>query len=423
MLTDLLIVLLLTAANGALAMSELAIVSARPARLRAIEARGSRRATQALKLAEDPGRFLSTVQIGITLVGILAGTFSGARIGTRISGWLAEAGLSEHWADVLGVGGAVVGITYVSLIIGELVPKRIALRNPEGIAVNVAPVMTWLSRLAAPLVWALDVSGRAVLLLLGQHGKSAQIVTDEEIKSVLAEAHAADVIESEEMEMMAGVMRLADRSARGIMTPRHEVETVAADAPLRTVLARFRETGFSRLPVERDGDVVGIFAATDFIAAATGSAKPDPATLLREVPVVSDRADALDVLKVLRADRAHLALVYDEFGHFEGIITADDFLGAITGGIEAETADEPAIVQREDGSWLVAGWMPADEFRDALGVKLPGDDFDTVAGLLLAIMQRLPELGDVAMLGDWRFEVIDMDGRRIDKVLVSRSEG
>ena len=201
------------------------------------------------------------------------------------------------------------------------------------------------------------------------------------------------------------------------------VPTVAADAPLRTVLARFRETGFSRLPVEREGDVVGIFAATDFIAAATGSAKPDPATLLREVPVVSDRADALDVLKVLRADRAHLALVYDEFGHFEGIITADDFLGAITGGIEAETADEPAIVQREDGSWLVAGWMPADEFRDALGVKLPGDDFDTVAGLLLAIMQRLPELGDVAMLGDWRFEVIDMDGRRIDKVLVSRSEG
>jgi putative hemolysin len=422
MLIDLLVVLILTAANGVLAMSELAIVSARPARLKAIEARGSRRATQALHLAQDPGRFLSTVQIGITLVGILAGTFSGARIGTRLSDWLGSLGVTGQWPDILGVGGAVVVITYISLIIGELVPKRIALRNPEAIAVTVAPFMALLSRLAAPLVWALDKSGRAVLILLGQRGAGGTLVSDEEIKSVLAEAHAADVIEPEEMQMMAGVMRLADRSARGIMTPRHEVETVAYDAPLRTILSRFRETGFMRLPAERDDDVVGVFFAGDFLMAAAGNSRPDPAKLLREVPVVSDRADALDVLKVLKSGKDHLALVFDEFGHFEGIITADDFLDAITGGLDAEGEESPAILQREDGSWLVEAGMQADELRDALGVPLPEGDFDTVAGLILSILGELPQLGDVARLEGWRFEVIDMDGRRIDKVLVSRAE-
>jgi putative hemolysin len=422
-LTDLLIVVLLTAANGVFAMSELAIVSARPARLRGIEARGSRRATMALNLAEDPGRFLSTVQIGITLVGILAGAYSGARIGGRIAGWLSSAGLSRDLSEALGVGIAVVVITYLSLIIGELVPKRIALRNPERIALLVAPFMSVLSRLAAPLVWALDVSGRAVLFLLRQTGARDSSVTEEEFQTVLAEAHAADVIEPEEMQMMKGVMRLADRSARGIMTPRHEVETVPHDAPLRAVLARFRETGFTRMPVEKDGDIAGVLVATDFLGAAASSARFDPAAMIREVPVVSDRADALDVLKVLRSGRHHMALVYDEFGHFEGIITADDFLDAITGGIEDETSEEPAILQRPDGSWLVAGWMPADEFRDALGVALPEEgDFDTVAGVVIAVLERLPELGDVATLGPWRFEIVDMDGRRIDKVLVSRSE-
>jgi len=422
MLIDVLIVFGLTLLNGVFAMSELAIVSSRPARLRAMEARGSQRAAQALRLAEHPGRFLSTVQIGITLVGILAGAYSGARIGARFADTLVASGLSRQAADAIGIGGAVVLITYVSLIIGELVPKRIALRNPEGIAVIVAPFMSVLSLAAAPLVWLLDVSGRAVLLMLGQSGKTGQLVTDEEIRSVLAEAHAADVIEPEEMEMMAGVMRLADRPARGLMTPRHEVETVPHDASLKAVLQRFKETGYSRLPVEKDGDIEGVYFLRDFLDAFGTGPKPDPAALLRQVPIVSDRADALDVLKVLREGRDHIALVYDEFGHFEGIVTAGDFLGAITGGFDSDAKDEPAIIERADGSWLIAGWMPADEFRDTLGVQLPDEgEYDTVAGFILSLMERLPELGESVTFGDWRFEVVDMDGRRIDKILASRS--
>lgn len=419
MLFDLLIVLALTATNGALAMSELAIVSARPARLRMIEARGSGRATMALRLGEDPGRFLSTVQIGITLVGILAGAFSGARIGNRLADWLSLNGVPQDWAEILGVGIAVVGITYISLIVGELVPKRLALKNPEAIAVAVAPVMVLLSRVAAPVVWLLDISGRAVLFLLGQSGTAGTKVSDEEIHSILSEAHAADVIEPEEMQMMTGVMRLADRTARGIMTPRHEVVTVPADAPLRTVLATFGSSGFSHLPVEHDDRIIGVLMASDLLAATAGSKKPDPATLIRKVPVVSDRADALDVLKVLRSE--HVALVYDEFGHFEGIITATNFLEAITGSVLGTDDDEPAMIARGDGSWLVAGWMPVDEFRDALGIMLPDiGGFDTVAGLILHIMQKVPDLGDTARYEGFTFEVVDLDGRRVDKVLVSK---
>ena len=422
MLIEILIVAALIVLNGALAMSELAVVSARPARLRAMAEGGNGGARAAMALAEHPGRFMSAVQIGITLVGVLSGAFSGATLGARLSGWLETHGLSPQMADTLGVGGIVVLLTYLSLIIGELVPKRIALRNPEAVAALVGGPMTVISRLTAPLVWVLDHSGRLVLSLMGLGGKGDTSISDMEIRSILAEAHEAEVIEDEEKQMMEGVMRLADRSARGLMTPRHEVDTVPVDAPLRTILSRFADIGRSRLPaVTDDGDVAGVYFMRDFIEAA-GGARIEPQGLLRQVPVVSDRADALDVLKVLREGRDHIALVYDEFGHFEGIVTAGDFLGAITGGFESDEDDEPAVVRRDDGSHLVAGWMPADEFRDALGVALPeGEDFDTVAGLFIAIHQRLPELGAVATLGPWRFEVVDMDGRRIDKVLVSRS--
>lgn len=422
MLVDFLVVIALTVANGVLAMSELSVVSAKPARLRAMVAKGNTGAAQALRLAADPGRFLSTVQIGITLVGILAGAYSGARIGTRLAVLFEQAGIPPAVADPLGVGVAVVAITYLSLILGELVPKRIALRNPEAMAAMVAPYMVVLSRIAAPLVWLLDVSGRLVLAFLGQSGARDHAVSDEEIRIVLAEAHAAGVIEDEETEMMAGVMRLADRAARGLMTPRHEVQTVSAGATLRTVLARFAASGHSRLPVEDPltGSITGVLFASDFIAAA-GGARPVPARLMRQVPVVSDRADALDVLKLLRDGREHMVLVYDEFGHFEGIITAGNILSAITGGFVAENQNEPAILEREGGKgWLVAGWMPADEFRDTLGLALPeGGDFETVAGLLLMLLESVPNTGDTVTMGDWHFEVVDMDGRRIDKVLVT----
>lgn len=252
MLFEIVTVILLTVLNGVLAMSELAVVSSRPARLRVLADKGSLGARMAIELSENPGRFLSTVQIGITLVGILSGAFSGATLGARLSGWLLSQGISPSFADALGVGSVVVLITYLSLIVGELVPKQIALREPEVIASRVAPTMKMLSKMAAPLVWLLDNSGRLVLNLLGQSGKSGDGVTDEEIKSVLAEAQSAGVIETEESRMIAGVMRLADRTARGMMTPRLDVEMIDIGDSFEEICDQLQHSSRSRLPVRGD---------------------------------------------------------------------------------------------------------------------------------------------------------------------------
>ena len=230
-------------------MSELAVVSSRPARLKPLAENGSTGAAAALKLAEDPGRFLSTVQIGITLVGVLSGAFSGATLGARLSGWLAAQGVTQQWADWLGVGGVVVLLTYLSLIVGELVPKQIALKNPERIAARVAPAMTLLARIGAPVVWLLDISGRLLLALLGQSAEGKSRVTDEEVRTLLAEAHYDGTIETEEQEMLSGVMRLADRTARALMTPRRDVELLDLDATAAETLAAIRRIARPRIPV------------------------------------------------------------------------------------------------------------------------------------------------------------------------------
>lgn len=421
MWTEILVILALIVVNGGLAMSELAIVSARPARLKPLAA-GSRGARMALRLGEDPGRFLSTVQIGITAVGILSGALSGATLGLRLQGWLVEQGVDSAWAARLGVGGVVVAITYVSLIIGELVPKQLALRSPEAVAIRVAPMMTLLSIIGAPVVWLLDRSGKLVLWLLGQSGARETRMTEEEVHLLLAEAHAGGVLESEEREMITGVMRLGDRSARALMTPRHAVESVPLDATTAEAVAALRKVARSRIPVtDANGDVVGIVLLAEAFQAVSRREPLVIRSLLRKVPIVSDRAEALDVLEILQKSDHHVALVYDEHGNFEGIITTGDVLEAITGAVAASDDDEPAIVSREDGSLLVAGWMPVDEFCDRLGLprELAGD-YDTVAGLVLHQMRRIPELGEAFLVEGVRFEVVDLDGRRIDKILVSR---
>jgi putative hemolysin len=395
MITEILVILALIVLNGVLAMSELAIVSARPARLKPLEAK-SAGARMALRLAEHPGRFLSTVQIGITAVGVLSGALSGATLGPRLERWLALQGVPADWASTLGVGVVVVLITYFSLIAGELVPKQLALRNAEGVAIRVAPAMTFLSVIGAPLVWFLERSGRILLWLLGQRGESENRVTEEEVHVLLAEAHEGGVLETEEREMISGVMRLSDRTARALMTPRHEIEMLPLAA-------------------------VGVEAVADAFQAVSRRETLDIKALLREVPVISDQTEALDVLEVLQKSDHHLALVYDEYGHFEGIITTGDVLEAIVGAVAASDNDEPAMVMREDGSHLVAGWMPVDEFCDKLGLPrgLAGE-YDTVAGLILHQLGHIPELGASFRAEGFRFEVIDLDGRRIDKVLVSR---
>ncbi|OCJ12966.1 DNA-binding protein [Rhizobium sp. AC44/96] len=422
MYTEIAIVIFLTVLNGVLAMSELAVVSARQARLKVLADQGSRGARLAIRLAEDPGRFLSTVQIGITLVGVLSGAFSGATLGARLSSWLLVQGLSAAWADALGVGSVVVLITYLSLIVGELVPKQMALRAPEAVAAKVAPTMTYLSRFALPLVWLLDKSGKLVLGLLGQTGKGSGSVTDEEIKTVLAEAQSAGVIESEESAMITGVMRLADRTARALMTPRRDVDLVDVEDTPEKVRAVVQKSARSRLPARRGSsdEIVGVISVKDYYN-ALASGQVDVVSLVREVPVVSDLAPATIVIEALRRSSQHMVLVYDEYGHFEGIVTSGDILESVMGVLGDDgVGDEQAIKRRDDGSYLVSGWTPIDEFVEFM--NFPKDDdieYQTVAGLVLEELKHLPELGETFEKSGWKFEVIDLDGRRVDKLLVT----
>lgn len=422
MLAEILIVVVLTVINGVLAMSELAVVSSRPARLKVLSDQGSKGAATAIRLAENPGRFLSTVQIGITLVGVLSGAFSGATLGARLSEWLGMQGLSNTVADALGVGTVVVLITYLSLIVGELVPKQIALRDAERVAARVAPTMALIAKVASPLVWLLDASGRLMLALLGQKGEPEETVTEEEVRTIIAEAETAGVLERDEREMISGVMRLADRSARALMTPRREVEVIDLSDPIEEIRGQVRATRRNRLPVQ-DGEadsIIGIIEMKELFEALADD-KVELRSLVREAPVVLDTTGALDVLRAIRATHVHMALVFDEYGHFEGIITSSDVLEAITGAFQDEDEEEPAIVPRADGSFLVAGWMQVDEFSHELGIHVPRDaDYQTVAGFVLAEMNRLPNVGESFEKGHWRFEVVDLDGRRIDKLLVSR---
>lgn len=421
MITEILIVAFLIILNGALAMSELAVVSARPARLKAMADQGSKGAATAIRLAENPGRFLSTVQIGITLVGVLSGAFSGATLGTRLAGWLAGQGVSTEWASTLGVGGVVVLLTYLSLIVGELVPKQIALKNAEGVAARVAQPMVWLSWIAAPIVWFLDMSGRAMLWLLRVKEEGGARVTEEEVRTLLAEARVEGVIESEEQDMLTGVMRLADRSAKALMTPRRAVEMIDLEDPQTRILSEIRRIARPRIPVRRGDDVLGVLYLTDAFTAMAGGKPLDIASLVREVPIVSEHSDAIAVIEMLRASPNHMALVYDEYGSFEGIITTGDILEAITGTFLEAASDEPDIVTREDGSLLVSGWMPVDEFCErTLIPRAEAGDYETVAGLVLNQLRQIPKLGDHVDVAGWRIEVIDLDDRRIDKLLVSR---
>ncbi len=426
LLTEILIVVFLTLLNGVLAMSELAVVSSRTARLRVLSEQGNIGAAVAMRLAEEPGRFLSTVQIGITLVGVLSGAFSGATLGNRLSVWLETQGLSAGAANALGVGSVVVLITYLSLIVGELVPKQIALRNPEGVASKVAGPMLILSRVAAPLVWLLDASGKLVLRLLGQSGVAAGTVTDEEIKTVLAEAQSAGVIETEEQAMISGVMRLADRTARGLMTPRRDVEVVDIEDTPEEIRETLRKTQHSRLPVRtgNSDEIIGVlFVKNVYDAITAGGDLLDIRPLVSEVPIVSDLASATDIIQAMRRTPLHMVLVYDEYGHFEGIVTSGDILEAITGAFQEGEEEEPSLVRRDDGSFLVAGWTPIDEFVDKIRVTTEADpDYTTVAGFVIAELKRIPELGESFIKDGWKFEVIDLDGRRIDKLLVSPAE-
>jgi putative hemolysin len=421
---DVLIILALVALNGVFAMSELAIVSARKARLEAMARAGKKGARAAMLLASDPGKFLSTVQIGITLIGILAGAYSGASLGTPTAARLEGLGLAHETAETFGFAIVIGLTTYASLIIGELVPKQFALRSPETIAAFIAPPMRYIAIATAPLGWLLDASSALIFKLLRLDRESEEHVTAEELHMIVAEASKSGVIEEHERSIISGVVRLADRPVREVMTPRTDVDWLDCNASGDEIRDTLLASAHTRLPVG-DGsidDVAGVVQARDIAAALFRGEALDLRALMRKAPVIIDQIDAMDALMALREAEVPMALIHDEYGHFEGIVTPADLLAAIAGEFksDADPSDAPSVVVRDDGSLLVAGTMAADALADRLGIDLPEDrDYATVAGLALAVFRHLPGEGESFVEQGWRFEVVDLDGRRIDKMLVS----
>ncbi|MEK0082539.1 hemolysin family protein [Benzoatithermus flavus] len=418
---ELVIVLCLILLNGFFAMSELAVVSARKPRLKAMADARQRGAEAALALIENPGRFLSSVQIGITLIGVLAGAFSGATLAGHLAVELRRLGIGPGLADTVAVVVVVAAVTYLSLIVGELVPKQVALRNPERIAALVARPMGLLGRIAAPAVWLLEVSSRFVLRLLGMGEQPEQRVTEEEIRQLIAEAESAGVVEPMERRMMTSVMRLADRSVRSLMTPRHEVEWLDLALDEASLRSRLLSCRHSRLPAGEGGidELRGIVVVREALVRTLTTGRLDVMAALRPPTVVHDGMDALDALDSLKQSPTDMAIVVDEYGTFEGVLTTTDLLHAITGALGLQIGEtEPDALQREDGSWLLDGMKPVEEVADLLRLPLPARrDYHTVAGFMLDRLRRIPQLGDAIEAGGWRLEVVDMDGRRIDKVL------
>lgn len=418
------IILFLVALNGVFAMSELAIVSARRPRLRGMAKNGRKGAQTALDLASDPGRFLSTVQIGITLIGIMAGAYSGASLGGPVGDRLAWLGLEPETAQTVGFGIVILLTTYASLVVGELVPKQFALRSPEGIAVVMALPMLWLSRATAPLVWALDRTSALIFNLLGLNRESQDQVTAEDLHLVVAEATTAGVLAESERAIISGVVRLADRPTREVMTPRTEVDWIDLQAEPEAIKAAFLATAHSRVPVA-EGSVdrlAGVVQSRDVAAALIAGRPLDLRALMRSAPVVPDQMDAMDTLNVLREAEVPMAFVHDEYGHFEGLVTPADLLSALAGAFasDQDVDTDPPLVERDDGSWWVSGSVSADALSDRLGVRLPEDrDYATAAGFALSVLRHLPEVGERFTFAGWRFEVVDMDGRKIDKLLAS----
>ncbi|RZM08593.1 MAG: HlyC/CorC family transporter [Sphingomonas sp.] len=420
---DVVIILMLVALNGVFAMSELAIVSARKARLEG-KAKTSRGARAALDLAADPGKFLSSVQIGITLIGILAGAYSGASLGTPTAARLQLLGVPAETAETLGFAIVIGLTTYASLIIGELVPKQFALRAPETVASLVAIPMQWMARFTKPLVWLLDSSSALIFHLLRLDRENDDQVTAEELHLIVQEASRSGVIEEHERSMISGVVRLADRPVREVMTPRTEIDWLDCTAGDQAIRAKLAATQHTRLPVGEGSidRVLGVVQARDIAAALLRGEPLDLAALMRKAPVVIDRLDAPDALLALRGAEVPMALIHDEYGHFEGIVTPADLLAAIGGAFasDADPDEAPDVVVRDDGSLLVAGTMPADALAERLEIDLPEDrDYATVAGLALSVLKHLPGEGEHFVEQGWRFEIVDLDGRRIDKLLVS----
>jgi len=422
------IVLLLVLLNGFFALSEMAVVTSRKSRLKQM-AENSKRAKTALSLSEHPERFLSTVQVGITLIPYLNGIVGGQALGSSLGAWLDAAvpALASKTAITLGSVIVAVIVTFVTIVIGELVPKRIALLAPERIATAVAVPMNAISTLAAPFVWLLSRSTRLLIQVLGLDKSNADKVTDEEIRHLVAESHEQGNLDADERNMLNRVLRLGDRTAESLMTPRTLIIWLDADADFVENQDVLRSNPFSRYPVYRkdDSNVLGVLESKSLV----GRECRNNEELLKSVHpalFVSEYTNALRLLEIFREEQQTLALVVDEYGDILGMVTVNDLIGAVLGRIQSleDAEDEALIVERADGSWLIDGRLAVEELRELLNVQaLPGEDdndFTTVAGMVIAHFGRIPHTGEVFEFGAWRIEVIDLDGARIDKLLIGR---
>ena len=421
---NLAIVLLLILLNGFFAMAEIALVSARPARLQPMAANGNTGADAALELKADPSRLLATVQIGITIIAVLLGSFGEATLGEDLQDYLeGYSGFFGHYAHAISMAAVVLGISYVSLILGELVPKRVAMIHPEGIAAALARFMRGLARIGAPIEWLLSATTDLLLRLLPLRGEPAP-VTDQEIGFMLREGVATGHIAQGETAIVEMALRLGDRRVSAVMTPRTQIEFLDLDDPEEEIRRHIRDSAYSRFPVVQGGthQLTGIVQVKDLLAAAFDGQPFNLRAALRPPLFLPNTVTVLRALEVFKTSSEPMALVVDEYGDLEGLVTLTDILEALVGELPDAGETDPRIVKREDGTWLIDGMVGLDELKQVLGVtQLPGEDpdFHSVGGYLMARLNRVPMVADRVTAGDWRFEIVEMDGRRVDRVLVA----
>jgi len=424
---DVALLVFLILLNALFAMSEMALTAARKARLAVMVEAGESGAQAAMELHEQPTRWLSTVQVGITSIGILNGIVGDAAFSAPLSAWLhGEYGVPQRIAELSATALVVMSITFLTIIFGELVPKRLGQMFPEVVARHVARPMDWLSGATRPFVWLLSACTEAILKLLGIR-ESARAVTEEEIAASLEEGVDAGVIEAHEHQMVRNVFRLDERQIGSMMIPRTEIAWIDVDAPLAHALTIIADHPHSRFPVCRGGldDVIGVLSAQRLIAPLAAGQTPALAELLQPPVFVPETLSGMELLEHFRVSETQLVFVVDEYGAVQGVITVRDVVEAITGEFAPPSAEGAWAVQRDDGSWLMDGLIPVPELKDRLDLReLPEEDrgrYNTLAGMIMLLLGRLPDITDRVEWEGWRFEVVDLDGKRVDKVLVMRA--
>ncbi|CAL93530.1 hemolysin family protein [Azoarcus olearius] len=412
--------------NGAFAMSEIALVTARRARLAKLAEEGDASAAVAIKLGEEPTRFLSTIQIGITSIGILNGIVGEAALAAPLAAWLQDLGLAQRPSEIGATVLVVMVITYISIVVGELVPKRVGQLNPEAIARLVAKPMNTLSIVSRPFVRLLSGSTAVLLRILGQRDESAPGVTEEEIHALLEEGSVAGIIEKNEHAMVRNVFRLDDRQIGSLMVPRSDIVWLDVTRPLESNLARMAESDHSRFPVCRGGldDILGIISSKQLFNQTLKGGKADLTRHLETPVYVPESLTGMELLDQFRASSSRMVFVIDEYGEVQGMVTLQDVMEAVTGEFQPHRLEDAWAVQREDGSWLLDGLIPLPELKDRLELKSAPEEekgrYHTLSGMIMWLLGRLPRTGDVTVWEQWRLEVVDLDGKRIDKILATR---